>query len=129
MNMCIFLKDIPIRLQGPSSANGTGRVEVFYHGQWGTVCDDSWDINDAHVVCRELGYKYARAIRSGGASVGSGRIWLDEVNCDGNEESLSGCSHGGWGDEDCSHSEDAGVECFNTGLLNFKQISINTFIA
>ena len=118
-----------IRLRGPSSAYGTGRVEVFYRGEWGTVCDDDWDIKDAQVVCRQLGYKYAiRAIPSGRASVGSGRIWLDDVDCAGNEESLSSCSHNGWGNENCGHSEDAGVECSNTytGNLCFYKININS---
>ena len=101
-----------VRLQGPSSANGTGRVEVFYGEQWGTICDDDWDINDARVVCRQLGYKYAlRALQGNQVAPGVGKIWLDNVNCTGNEQNLTMCSYIGWGMHNCVHSKDAGVEC------------------
>ena len=91
-------------------------MEISYNGQWGTVCDDRWDYNDAKVACRQLGYAYAlRALQGRYVPDGTGQIWLDEVGCTGTEQSLSNCSHDGWGTNDCSHSEDAGVECSSTG--------------
>ncbi len=81
---CKIFVGVSVRLQGPSSSNGTGRVEVFYNGRWGTICHDYWDINDARVVCRQLGYlNPVRALRGYDVPDGIGQIWLDNVRCTG----------------------------------------------
>ncbi|WAQ96361.1 HIPL1-like protein [Mya arenaria] len=84
----------------------SGRVEVFVDGEWGTVCDDSWDNLDATVVCKMLGYKSVNSI-----CYGNGSILLDDVDCGGFEDSIFQCPHPGIGIQNCQHSEDAGVEC------------------
>ncbi|XP_071476063.1 scavenger receptor cysteine-rich domain-containing protein DMBT1-like [Diadema antillarum] len=101
-----------VRLVGGSSYY-EGRVEIYHNGDWGTVCDDEWDDDDARVVCRQLGYStsYARAVSGGTYGQGSGSILLDNVECDGWESSLASCSSNGWYSNDCSHQEDAGVRC------------------
>lgn len=88
-------------------------MEVYYNGQWGTVCDNDWDDNDATVICRNLGLsEYGNAVCCGGFGQGIDQIWLDKVACTGSEESILGCGSPGWGVVTlCSHTEDAGVRC------------------
>ena len=101
--------DDTIRLAGGNDT--AGRVEVFLNGEWGTVCDDGWDMNDAGVVCRQLGFSSAfSAPQYATFGQGEGSILLDDVACTGGESNLIDCSYDP-GTSDCSHGEDAGVVC------------------
>ncbi|XP_046547672.1 low-density lipoprotein receptor-related protein 5-like [Haliotis rubra] len=99
-------------LGGPNAYEGT--VLLYFNNAWGTICDDNWTGNDAGVICKMLGYSAVGAGGVGNARFGyfsSGRIWLEDVSCVGNETSITQCQKSNWGITDCSHAEDAGVLC------------------
>ena len=91
--------------------NGIGRAEVFAGGEWGTICADGFFSPEARVFCRQMGY--ADGISLGEGSVGgTGRIVLDDVGCQGNEDSVFDCaSRGGLYSHDCTHDQDVDVQC------------------
>ena len=108
----------------PNTSSSSGRVEVFYNGTWGTICDDYWDLKDADVVCRQLGYEEALSARGiTEFRQGKGQIWLDDVKCVGNETTIVQCRHRGWAVHNCGHSKDAGVMCRLAGRAKISFIT------
>ncbi|NXA44060.1 CD5L protein, partial [Eudromia elegans] len=89
-----------------------GRVEVLHERRWGSVCDHGWGMEEAQVVCRQLGCGPALSAL-GRAQFGQGHdpIWMDGVECAGTEDLLSACPAKPWGAHGCTHSEDAAVVC------------------
>lgn len=139
---------IQLRLAGDKRKHNEGRVEVYYNGEWGTVCDDDFNIHAAQVVCRELGYveavswspssKYGKgAGRCAGRTAGgvcrwrkgltvrfcSGPIWFDNLHCSGKEKTLALCPSNGIGVSDCKHSEDVGVVCSDKRIPGFRFVN------
>jgi len=99
-----------------------GRLEILYSYEWGTVCDDGsgegntqGDHHIGEVVCHMLGFKRADGYTTSKSSYGQvnvpSKIWLDNVKCTGNEETIYECPHDS-GTEDCTHDEDVGVYCY-----------------
>ena len=100
-----------VRLVG-SDNRCSGRVEIYNNYRWGSVCDDRWGLTEAQVVCRQMGCGRALdAPQRAAYGHSAGPIWYDDLHCVGNESALSECRHGGVGNHNCAHTEDASVTC------------------
>ncbi len=116
-DVCV-LDHVPLRLSG-GKGRCSGRLEVYHNAVWGSVCDDQWDISDAQVVCRQLGC--GAALRADGNSVfgaGKGVVWLNRVECRGNEIHLWDCHLSLKNHTDCSRKEHAGLTCAGHNKTN-----------
>ena len=97
-----------------------GRLEIYHDGQWGTIIDDYWTDVESDVACRQLGYDAGSVGNSGrflksyfGGAATSVPIWLDDMNCTGDENRLVNCEHPPWGVHNArgDHVEDVGLRC------------------
>lgn len=103
----------PLRLVNGFPDRYSGRVEVFFAGEWGTICSRGWDERDGNVVCSQLGYGKVTAVTGGTFGKGTGPIFLSNLDCLGNETAIVDCVRGGIGvyDQLCDHTNDAEVQC------------------
>ena len=95
-------------------------MEVYFNGEWGTVCSDSWDPLDSKVVCRQLGYKGVNHTFSDTSQhnfgEGTGPSWLAWLRCTGSEVNILQCPHHFGIEFGCPHVWDVGVLCTNVAL-------------
>ena len=116
LKLLYYLQTV-VRLVGGKSYD-EGRVEVYYNGQWSTVCNYGWDDTDASVVCKQLGFGSSGTAILDAQVFGSGTgvIFLSSVQCSHNDTTLSSCGHLGVTTTmcRCDHYRDAGVSCNST---------------
>jgi len=116
IHQCLFSEEkaITVRLVG-TNVSHVGQVEIQYKGTWGAVCHayGGWDIRDAHVICRMLGYKAAEIPIVYIEGEITTRILMDWVGCSGKENSIAECAHSGWWNVGsyCTYKRLAGVVC------------------
>ena len=118
---------VTVKLE-PSSSQTRGLIQVMYNNTWGSVCSEYWDLEDANVICRQLGYESAISTFTGitdGYSV-TGTIWISRSACLGTETSIGDCfMESIWGENTCTHEQDMAVEC-SSGMYLFSIIIIHT---
>ena len=86
--------------------------------EWGGVCNKNFDVADANVICRMLGFPLATGIANdmyGTAPLGN-KFILSKLECNGNEESVFDCKHPGEWETKCKKKEIAGVQCGSSKL-------------
>lgn len=102
-----------------------GRLEVFYNGEYGTVCDDYFTMENAQVACRQLGFAGAKMLApEAHFGEGTGPIVMDNVRCIGTETNIAQCSHKEWAVHDCNHREDVGIMCYRGTEVMFAKVLI-----
>ena len=100
-NKVVLLYDLTFRFYISESRNplwlvggsvpSEGRLEVYYNGQWGTVCSSFFTMVEGYVACRQLGYTDVLNVLTGPSYATNQSIWLGFLNCNGLESSLLQC--------------------------------------
>ncbi|KAL1139366.1 hypothetical protein AAG570_006350, partial [Ranatra chinensis] len=106
---------IELRLTGGGKPN-EGMVEIKVLGEWGLICDDQFDLRDADVICRHIGFPLGaseqRKHSDFKTKITNGtKYFVDDLECRGNETRILECEHNGWGIHNCGPDEAAGVVC------------------
>ncbi|CAL4064347.1 unnamed protein product, partial [Meganyctiphanes norvegica] len=100
-----------------SGDTAMGRVEVRYLGVWGSICDDDISFEEGNVLCRMMGWNRSVSIfKNNTFGKGEGPVWLDDLQCVGTERTIEECLHLPWGQNNCDHTENLGLQCTAQGI-------------
>ncbi|XP_071804223.1 scavenger receptor cysteine-rich domain-containing protein DMBT1-like isoform X2 [Asterias amurensis] len=114
----------PIRLVNGNTPY-EGRVEIYHKCYWGTICSRGWTLQEADVICRQLGYPSAtHAWGRAHFGRGTGLLWLNVEGCNGSESNIIQCNHWGWSNYISTHSKEVGVTCSRIGLNSPSQVRL-----
>lgn len=89
-------------------------MQILRGQEWGAIGTSQWDIQDADVICRQLGFLTAQSATLGGnfsSTHPAPPIHIDTVVCTGDERSLSACSYALVSEQGEEFAERAGVKC------------------
>ena len=92
-----------------------GLVQVYHNNTWIWVCADQWDKHDADVACRMMYFDGSLSAFSNKFGPTKPVVWINKMQCTGNESSLFSCEHGALGTHDCK--DKAGVVCRPKGKI------------
>uniref|UniRef100_A0A1X7U110 Deleted in malignant brain tumors 1 protein n=1 Tax=Amphimedon queenslandica TaxID=400682 RepID=A0A1X7U110_AMPQE len=114
-----------LRLSG-SNAEYAGRVEICIESIWTSLCDQNWDLRDAQVACRELGYSPYGAMPTYGCyTEGQLSFGITSINCTGSENALLNCSHSNPVLYNCRSHSDAGLYVKNINILSDVSVTLS----
>ena len=138
-NSCVFIECIhslpygSLRLsQGPHVAPNAseGRLEVFYDGNWGTVCSSDFDFEAANVSCKQLGFlraiDYQESVEAGFGEGATDSASLSGVHCTPEDSTLIQCGIRLEQRENCTHLEAVAVFCTNMAITEPTNSSVVT---
>uniref|UniRef100_A0A672YES2 SRCR domain-containing protein n=1 Tax=Sphaeramia orbicularis TaxID=375764 RepID=A0A672YES2_9TELE len=95
----------------------SGRLEVRSNWSWSSVCEEDLDLNDAQVVCRELGCGATGLLQGGLYGEGEAPVWTSELQCEGNESAVLDCRRSSSAGKTCSPGTAAGLTCTDPGSV------------
>lgn len=113
--LCCIFSGFDVRLIGGPHPN-QGFAQVLYQGDWHSICNREWDLDDADVICRQLGYPLATFALTDNSELSNWTnkktaTFLDRLGCTGTEANLAECQMSYTTTVLCGNTEKAGIVC------------------